>query len=170
MAQQDFTKGNIFKQLLVFSTPIMLTNFLQVSYQFIDSLWVGNLLGADALGAVAVSGTVIFTVLSFIIGINNAALTILSQQKGGDHEEGLKQYLNAFTVIQTIMSVALGIAGFLFAERILAIMGTPAGMAEGAASYLQINFIGILFLFGYNFIGTVLRALGDSKSPLYFVR
>lgn len=169
MAQQDFTKGNIIKQLLVFSTPIMLTNFLQVSYQFIDSLWVGNLLGADALGAVAVSGTVIFTVLSFIIGINNAALTILSQQKGGDHEEGLKQYLNAFTVIQTIISFALGIAGFLFAERILAIMGTPAGMAEGAASYLQINFIGILFLFGYNFIGTVLRALGDSKSPLYFV-
>ncbi len=82
MAQQDFTKGNILKQLLVFSTPIMLTNFLQVSYQFVDSLWVGNLLGADALGAVAVSGTVIFTVLSFIIGINNAALTILSQQKG----------------------------------------------------------------------------------------
>lgn len=59
----------------------MLTNFLQVSYQFVDSLWVGNLLGADALGAVAVSGAVIFTVLSFIIGINNAALTILSQQK-----------------------------------------------------------------------------------------
>lgn len=169
MAQQDFTKGNILKQLLVFSTPIMLTNFLQVSYQFADSLWVGNLLGADALGAVAVSGTVIFTVLSFIIGINNAALTILSQQKGGDHEEGLKRYLNAFTVIQTILSVVLGIAGFLLAERILALMGTPAGMAEGAASYLQINFIGILFLFGYNFIGTILRALGDSKNPLYFV-
>lgn len=169
MAQQDFTKGNIFKQLLLFSTPIMLTNLLQVSYQFIDSLWVGNLLGADALGAVAISGTVIFTVLSFIIGINNAALTILSQQKGGDQAEGLKRYLNAFTVIQTILSVVLGIAGFLLAERILAFMGTPAVMAGEAASYLQINFIGILFLFGYNFIGTVLRALGDSKSPLYFV-
>ncbi|WP_026582219.1 MATE family efflux transporter [Bacillus sp. J33] len=169
MKQQDFTKGNIFKQLLLFSAPIMLTNLLQVSYQFIDSLWVGNLLGAKALGAIAVSGTVIFTVLSFIIGINNATLTILSQQKGGDNEEGLKRYLNAFVVILAIMSVGLGLAGFLFAEKVLILMGTPTGMISDAASYLQINFLGILFLFGYNFIGTVLRALGDSKTPLYFV-
>ncbi|PWW31824.1 putative MATE family efflux protein [Cytobacillus oceanisediminis] len=169
MNQQDFTKGNIFKQLLIFSAPIMLTNLLQVSYQFIDSLWVGNLLGANALGAIAVSGTVIFTVLSFIIGINNAALTILSQQKGGDNEKGLKRYLNAFVVILTVLSIGLGLAGFLFSEKILAFMGTPMGMISDAASYLQINFLGILFLFGYNFIGTVLRALGDSKTPLIFV-
>ena len=80
--QYDFTEGNIFKQLFIFSAPIIVTNLLQVSYQFIDSLWVGNLIGSDALGAVAISGTVIFTVLSFVIGLNNAALTILSQQKG----------------------------------------------------------------------------------------
>ena len=84
MKQHDFTSGNIWKQLLVFSSPILLTNLLQVSFQFIDSLWVGNLIGAEALGAVAVSSTVIFTVLS-IIGINNATLTILSQLKGKDN-------------------------------------------------------------------------------------
>lgn len=169
MNQHDFTEGNLFKQLLFFSTPIILTNLLQVSYQFIDSLWVGNLLGANALGAIAVSGTVIFTVLSFIIGVNNAALTILSQQKGKDDPEGLKSYLNAFVVILTLLSISLGLVGYIFSERILLLLGTPSAMVQEANIYLRINFIGILFLFGYNFIGTVLRSVGDSKTPLYFV-
>ncbi|UJL46119.1 MATE family efflux transporter [Virgibacillus sp. NKC19-16] len=167
--QQDFTEGNILKQLIIFSGPIMLTNLLQTSYQFADSLWVGNLLGADALGAVSISGVIIFTVLSFVIGLNNAALAILSQQKGQDNEAGLKRYLNAFVVILTIMAVTLGTAGFVFAEGLLGLMGTPEDMMAEAAAYLQINFLGILFLFGYNFISTVLRALGDSKTPLRFV-
>lgn len=167
--QYDFTQGNILKQLILFSGPIMLTNLLQTSYQFADSLWVGNLLGGNALGAVAVSSTIIFTVLSFVIGINNAALTILSQQKGKDNETGLKKYLNAFVVILTFISVVLGIIGFIFAEQFLQLLGTPESMMSAAKSYLQINFLGMLFLFGYNFISTVLRALGDSKTPIRFV-
>ncbi|MDQ0218869.1 MATE family efflux transporter [Peribacillus cavernae] len=169
MAQQDFTQGNIMKQLVAFSTPIMFSNLLQASSQFINSLWVGNLLGANALGAITVSGTVIFTVLSFVIGINNATLTILSQQKGVNNQDGLKSYLNAFVVILTLLALVLGAAGFLFSEPILVMLNTPAVMVKEATSYLQINFIGILFLFGYNFIGTILRALGDSKTPLMFV-
>lgn len=169
MRQQDFTSGSIWKQLLVFSTPILLTNLLQVSYQFIDSLWVGNLIGADALGSVAVSSTVIFTVLSFIIGVNNATLTILSQLKGKSDSQQLKRYVNAFTVVLASMSILLGVVGFIFAESILLLLGTPESMIVDAVSYLQINFIGILFLFGYNFIGTVFRAMGNSKTPLRFV-
>lgn len=167
--QHDFTQGNIWRQLIVFSGPILLANLLQTSYQLIDSLWVGNLLGANALGAVAVSGTLIFTVLAFIIGLNNAALTILSQQKGRKNQDGLKRYLNAFVVLLTVMSVSLGVTGFVFAEQLLRLLGTPSEILGLAKSYLQINFLGMLFLFGYNFISTVLRALGDSKTPLKFV-
>src|SRR5690625_7593701 len=94
--QHDFTEGHILKQVIVFSGPIMLTNLLQTSYQVVDSLWIGNLLGAHALGAVTISSTIIFTVLSFVIGLNNAALAILSQQKGRDDHGGMKRYLNAF--------------------------------------------------------------------------
>src|SRR5690625_1426801 len=136
----------------------MLTNLLQVSYQFVDSLWIGNLLGATALGAVAVSGVIVFTLLSFVIGLNNAALAILSQQKGKGDEVGLKNYINAFVVTLAILSLVLGLFGFLAPERLLMILGTPAEMMADAKVYLQINFIGILFLFGYNFISTVLRA------------
>lgn len=167
--QHDFTEGNIFKQLIVFSGPLMAANLLQTSYQFIDSLWVGNLLGANALGAVAVSGTIIFTVLSFVIGMNNAVLAILSQQKGMKNEEGLRRYLNAFVVILSAIAIGLGIIGFVLAKPFLQLLGTPESMMEEAAAYLQINFLGILFLFGYNFISTVLRALGDSKTPMRFV-
>ncbi|MEC5424367.1 MATE family efflux transporter [Virgibacillus sp. C22-A2] len=167
--QHDFTQGSILKQLIIFSGPIMLANLLQTSYQFIDSLWIGNLLGGNALGAVAVSSTIIFTVLSFVIGVNNAALTILSQQKGKENETGLKRYINAFVVLLTLISLVLGLAGFIFAEQFLNLLGTPHSMMASAQAYLQINFLGILFLFGYNFISTVLRALGDSKTPLRFV-
>lgn len=169
MKQHDFTEGNIWKQLIVFSAPIMLTNLLQTSYQFVDSLWIGNLLGANALGSVAVSGTIIFIVLSFVIGMNNATLTILSQQKGRKDEDGLRRYLNAFVVILTVMSFGLSGLGFIFSEQLLQLLGIPKSMMAGANAYLQINFLGMLFLFGYNFISTVLRALGDSKTPLRFV-
>lgn len=167
--QYDFTKGNIFKQLIFFSGPIILANLLQSSYQIVDSLWIGNLLGADALGAVAVSSAIIFTMLAFVIGLNNAALTILAQQKGKESEEGLARYLNAFVVILTFLAVAFSVFGFIFSEVLLGLLGTPEELLPMAKTYLRINFIGMLFLFGYNFISTVLRAIGDSKSPLIFV-
>lgn len=167
--QHDFTKGNIWKQLIVFSGPILLANLLQTSYQFIDNLWIGNLLGATALGAVNISGTILFIALSFVLGINNAALTILSQQKGKKSEEGLKRYINAFVVILAIASIILTVFGVLLAEPLLHLLGTPEEIIEPGKSYLQISFIGISFLFGYNFMSTVMRALGDSKTPLIFV-
>lgn len=167
--QMDFTEGSIWKKMIVFSGPILLTNLLQVSYQIIDSLWVGNLLGANALGAIAISGTIVFTILSFIIGINNAALTVLSQYKGAKNDEGLKEALNAFVVILGLLTVGLGFIGFLTSPHILSWMGTPGEMLPLATIYLQINFVGIIFVFGYNFIATVLRSLGDSKTPIRFV-
>lgn len=167
--QYNFTEGNIFKQLIFFSGPIIATNLLQTSYQIVDSFWVGNLLGATLLGAVAISSTIIVTVLSFVIGLNNAALTILSQQKGRKDQYGLRRYLNAFIIILAVLIIILSINGVMFSEELLKVLGTPQHMLPAAKAYLQINFIGILFLFGYNFISTVLRAIGDSKTPLRYV-
>ncbi len=147
----------------------MFAQLLQVSYQFIDSLWVGNLIGANALGSVAVSGTVIFTILSFIIGMNNTTLTVLSQQKGKGNEQGVQTYVNAFVVTLSVLAVMMGILGFLFAPAVLALLGTPEAMMTDAVIYLRINAAGIIFLVGYNFISTALRAVGDSKTPLKFV-
>src|SRR5699024_6833900 len=114
--QHDFTKGNILKHLLLFSGPIMLTNLLQASYQLADQLRVGSLQGANALVAVPVSSTIVFTVLSFVLGLSNAALTVLSQQKGRGDEDSLKRYLNAFVVILLVMSVMRGSTVSFFSD------------------------------------------------------
>ena len=168
-SKNDFTTGPILKPLIIFSAPIMLANLLQTSFQIVDSLWVGNILGAEALGAVAIATTILVTILSFILGLNNAALTILSQQHGRKDDEGLKRYLNAFIVIMTLMSVVFAVIGYIFAESLLGIIGTPDAILDMAASYLQISLLGMFFLFGYNFINTVFRALGDSRTPLRIV-
>lgn len=167
--QHDFTRGRPLRQLIVFSGPIMLANLLQTSFQLVDSLWIGNLLGAQALGAVAISSVIMFTVLSFVLGMNNAALVILSQLKGRNDQDGLARYLNAFVVILFLCSLALGLAGFFMADPLLRLLGTPETIIADASAYLQITFLGMLFLFGYNFMATVLRALGDSRTPMRFV-
>ncbi|WP_078059954.1 MATE family efflux transporter [Gracilibacillus timonensis] len=167
--QRDFTQGNLMGALIYFSGPIILAQLLQVSYQLVDSLWIGNLIGANALGAVNIAGVVIFTVLSFVIGINNSTLTILSQQKGKGNEAGVARYINAFVVTLTCIGVLMGLVGVIFAEPILQLLGTPSAMLDDSTTYLQINAVGILFLVGYNFISTVLRAVGDSKTPLRIV-
>ena len=147
----------------------MFANLLQVSYQFIDSLWVGNLIGENALGSVSVASTVIFVALSFIIGFNNATLTILSQQKGKEDRLGLAKYLNAFVFLLIGLSLIIGLVGYIFAEKVLQLLNTPLDMIYEAKTYLQINTLGIAFLVGYNFIGTVMRAVGDSITPLKIV-
>ena len=153
---------------MTFAGPILAANLLQSLFQLVDSLWVGNLLGAQALGAVAISGTIVFTVLSFVIGMNNAALAVLAQHKGRRDTAAFARYLNAFGVILLIASVVLGVAGFFGADAALRLLGTPADILDPAREYLQITFLGMLFLFGYNYLATVLRALGDSAPPLRF--
>lgn len=165
----DFTEGSILKKMLLFALPMFFTNILQVSYQFIDSLWIGNLLGTTGLGAVSLSGPILFTILSFVIGLNGATLTVISQARGAKDERRLKESLNAFVTVNLILSIAFGLIGFFFAETILRLLSTPEALMPLAKPYLQIHFIGIIFLFGYNFIGTVLRALGDSRTPVRFV-
>src|SRR5690625_2335086 len=165
----DFTRGSTLRQLVVFSGPIMVSNLLQTSFQLVDNLWVGNLLGAQALGAVAISTTIIFTVLSFVIGMNNAALTILSQHKGRGDTHGLRRYLNTFIVTLFTGAVVLGVGGYLLTDSLLGLMGTPDQILAQARDYLHITFMGLVFLFGYTFIATVLRALGDSTTPMRFI-
>src|SRR5690554_6157525 len=111
----DFTEGTIFKKMLWFAGPMFLGNVLQTSYQFIDSLWVGNLLGAEALGALTISTPIIFAILSFMIGINSATLTLLSQHKGRKDEEGIRNTLNAFVIILGTLTLFLGCLGYFMA-------------------------------------------------------
>lgn len=169
LLKTDFTEGSIYKKLFLFSLPILLTNLLQVSMQLINSLWVGNLLGSEALAAVTIGATVITLILAFVLGINNATLTIFAQLMGKKDKEQIQTYLSTFVITLFVLSILIGSMGFIFVEPILTILNTPTNILDSAKTYLQISFTGTLFLVGYNFVITVLRAFGDSKTPLYFV-
>lgn len=166
---KNLTEGSIAKTLISFSFPILLTNILQASMLFINSLWVGNLLGSEAFAAVTVATTILIMVLAFVIGLNSATLTIFAQLKGTGDQEKTNGYLSAFIVILLILSLFISVGGFLLAEPLLVLMSTPPALIEAATLYLQINFVGTVLLVGYNFIGSALRAFGDSRTPLYFV-
>src|SRR5699024_10680452 len=145
--QYDFTEGNILKQLIFFSGPIILTNLLQTSYQVVDSLWIGNLLGADALGAVAISGAIIFTMLSFVIGLNNAALTILSQQKGKGNHEGLKSYLkqliffSGLIILTNLLQTSYQVVDSLWIGNLLGADALGAVAISGAIIFTMLSFV-----------------------------
>lgn len=167
--KNDFTEGSVPRKLLNFSLPIFFSNLLQASLLLITGLWVGNLLGSAAFAAVTVATTVMVVLLAFVMGMNNATLTVFAQLKGGDKQAEIKSYLSAFTVLLTVLSLTIGFTGYFLTEPLLALLNTPASIADDAKQYLQIMFIGTLFLTGYNFIGSLLRAFGDSRTPMYFV-
>lgn len=166
---KDFTKGPIYQQLYLFSLPIVLTNFLQMLMPLTSSLWVGNLLGSAAFGAITISITVMTVVLAFVIGMNNATLTIFAQLKGRNEHHEIRSYLSAFIILLLALSLATAVSGYIFVKPLLHLLNAPEAILGITTRYLRISFLGILFLTGYNFIGTVLRAFGDSKTQLHFV-
>lgn len=165
----NFTEGSIARHLGVFSLPIVVTSLLQVSIQLINGLWVGNLLGSVAFGAVTVGTILMMVVLAFVMGVNQATLTIFAQLRGRGDVGAIRGYLSTFVILLGLLSAAIGIAGYVFADALLALLNTPAAIIDEARLYLQINFVGTLLLVGYNFVSTALRAFGDSRTPLYFV-
>ena len=166
---RTFTEGSIANKLFLFSLPILLSNFLQASILLINALWVGNLLGSTAFATITVGTMVMVVILAFVFGINNATLTIFAQLKGADNKTEIKNYLSTFSIILIVLSVLIGVLGYFLSESLLVLLNTPDAILVPATEYLKINFVGTLFLVGYNFIGTILRAFGDSKTPLYFV-
>lgn len=165
----DFTRGPIARTLAGFSLPILLTNLLQASMQLVNGLWVGNLLGSEAFAAVTVSTVLVMFVLAFVLGMNNATLTIFAQLKGADDKPGINAFLGGFMLLLGALSLLVAALGWLYARPLLALLGTPDVLMAEAVDYLRVIFLGTLFLIGYNFIGTMLRAFGNSRTPLYFV-
>lgn len=166
---KNFTEGPITRQLGTFSLPIVVSSLLQVSIQLINGLWVGNLLGSGAFGAVTVGTVLMMVVLAFVMGVNQATLAVFAQLRGRGDKAAMRDYLSAFVIILGLLAGIISILGYVFADALLALLNTPAAIVDDARVYLQINFVGTLLLVGYNFVSTVLRAFGDSRTPLYFV-
>lgn len=161
--------GVIWKQLLLFSIPLLLGNLFQQLYNTVDSIVVGNFIGSNALAAVGSSNPIINLLVSFFMGLSTGAGVIISRFFGARDQKNLHDAMHTTMALALIAGAFLMIFGLLLSPMILKWSGVPAEIMDQSVLYLRIYFGGIIFVMIYNMAAGVLRAVGDSKNPLYFL-
>lgn len=163
------TEGPIWRCLLLFALPLMAGNLFQQLYNTVDSIVVGNFVGKEALAAVGSTDSVINTFIGFFSGMSTGAGVIISQYYGGKKEEKVSVAVQTTIALTLCMSILCTVLALLLVPSLLRLMGTPEDVFPEAATYLRIYFIGVTGLLFYNMGAGILRAVGDSRRPLYFL-
>lgn len=163
------TEGVIWKELLLFSVPLLLGNLFQQLYNAVDSVVVGNYIGAQALAAVGSSAPVINLLVSFFMGLSVGAGVIISRYFGARNMESLQDSIHTSLALTMTAGIFMTLFGIIFSPTILRWIGTPSDVMSSSVLYLRIYFGGILSVMLYSMGSGILRAVGDSKNPLYFL-
>ena len=166
---RDMTSGNAVKHILLFSLPALIGNIFQQIYNLADSIIVGRIVGADALAAVGASGSITFLFFALCNGIGSGGGIIASQYYGAHDEGKVKNCIVNTGLIMLLVPVIFGTIGFISAPALLSLLSTPADIIADATMYVRFMCFGLLFVSMYNYIASMLRALGDSVSPLIFL-
>lgn len=167
--QSNLTKGSVLKNLILFSLPYLLSSFLQTFYGLADLFIVGQYNGADSSSAVSIGSQVMHMVTLVIVGLAMGSTVMISQSVGAQNEKRAAKTIGNTVTIFLIVSVVMTAVLLAFADGIVSIMSTPDKAVSQTKTYLMICFAGIPFITAYNIISCILRGLGDSKSPMYFV-
>ena len=163
------TEGVIWKEILLFSIPLLLVNLFQQLYNAVDSVVVGNYIGAQALAAVGSSAPVINLLVSFFMGLAVGAGVIISRYFGARKKEELHIAVHTSLALTFAAGLVMTLIGVLISPYVLQWVGTPSDVMESSVLYLRIYFLGILSVMVYNMGSGILRAVGDSRNPLYFL-
>jgi putative MATE family efflux protein len=166
---QDLTTGNEGKLILNFAAPMLVGNIFQQLFSVIDSIVVGKFIGTEALAAVGASFPVIFMLVSLIIGIVMGTTVVISQYFGAKDLVKVRRAIDTMYIYSLIAGVIVTLTGFFIAEPLLRLLDTPEEIIPQATLFLRIYFSGAIIFFGFNGTSAVLRGLGDSKTPLYFL-
>ena len=165
----DMTKGNPLKIFIFFSIPLLIGNIFQQLYSMVDTIIVGRFVGVNALAAVGSTGSLFFLVNGMILGLTSGFAVLVAQKFGAKDEDGIRKAV-ASNIILTLLSTALITAIALIVKApLLKMMNTPDNIIGDANTYITIIFAGIITQALYNMAAGILRALGDSKTPLYFL-
>ncbi len=167
--QVAMTEGVIWKQLLSFSLPLLLGNLFQQFYNTVDSIVVGNYVGSQALAAVGSSNSLINLIIGMSMGIGTGAGVIISQYYGAGEKEKLQWAVHTSIALSLIGGGLLTLIGVWFSPLLLKWMGTPQGVMPNSIAFLRLFFLGSVFNLVYNMGAGILRAVGDSKRPLYYL-
>lgn len=163
------TDGVIWKQLLAFSMPLLMGNLFQQLYNTVDSVVVGNYIGSEALAAVGSSNSLINLIIGMFMGIATGAGVIISQYYGGQEEQKLHWAVHTCMTLSILGGILLTVVGIVISPTILRWMGTPEEVMTNSVVYFRIFFGGSLFNLVYNMGAGILRAVGDSRRPLYYL-
>ena len=163
------TEGAILPHIVAFALPLFAGNVFQQLYNTADCFVVGKFLGRDALAAIGASSQFVFTVIGFFGGFSTGAQVVISQSFGAKNIPRMQSAIHTAVLSAVIISVCMTVAGILLSPLVLRLISVPESVFELADSYLRIYFGGISFLILYNIGSGILRALGDSKRPLYFL-
>ena len=170
VSNNQITEGVIWKQLLIFFFPILFGTFFQQLYNTVDAIIVGRFVGKQALAAVGgPTGTVINLLIGFFVGLSSGATVIISQYYGAKREEMVGYAVHTAITASVISGAVLMVIGFVGAPFALNAMGTPEDIVGFATLYMRIYFLGTIANLIYNIGSGILRAVGDSKRPLYFL-
>lgn len=163
------TEGVIWKKILWFSIPLLLGNLFQQLYNTVDSVVVGNYIGGDALAAVGTSGPIINLLVGFFMGIATGAGVVIARYFGARDDEGVHDAVHTTLAATIIGGLFLMTVGVLLSPLVVELIGVPDNIKADSVSYLRIYFGGIMAMMIYNMGAGILRAVGDSKTPLYFL-
>ncbi len=165
----NLSQGNLTKNIIRFSLPFLISNIVQSLYNVADMLIVGNFCGAAAMSGVNIGGQVTFILTNTVFGLCTGATVLIAQYIGAKKEKKIEATIATLLTMLLMIAVAITIVIFAFKEPILRLIKTPAESFQDANEYLAVTLIGIIFIFAYNALSAILRGMGDSKKPFYYV-
>ena len=166
---RDLTVGKPMGLILSFALPTLFGMLFQQLYNMVDTMIVGKLLGANALGAVGSTGAICFFVIGFCMGLCNGFAIPVAQRTGAGDGHNMRRFVANSAYLCLFFSVALTVVTALGCRWILRVMQTPAELFNDAYAYIFIMFLGIPVIILYNMLSGIIRSLGDSKTPVYFL-
>lgn len=166
---RDFTTGNEFKHILGFALPMLIGNVFQQLYNIVDSIIVGRYLGDKALAAVGASFPIIFMIIALIIGVGIGVSVVISQYFGAKQYDKVKRASDTAYIFLLVAGIVMTAVGLISSKWIFNLLQLPQELVEPAVTYLNIYMVGMIVMFGFNGTASILRGIGDSKTPLYFL-
>lgn len=167
--EQNLLSGSVPKKLAAFAFPLLLANILQSFYNVVDMLVVGQIVGDTGLAAINNASKLCYIINSICIGMTMGGAVLIAQYKGANDKKGQTETFQALTILSFVSALLVTVIGLTFYQPLFRVLNVPSDAYQDACDYMKIICWGTVFVFGYNAVCSVLKGLGDSKSPLYFV-
>lgn len=167
--EHSLLTGSVPKKLVVFAFPLLLANILQSFYNVVDMLVVGRIVGDTGLAAIGNASKLCYIINSICIGMTMGGAVLIAQYKGADDKKGQAESFQMLALLSLVSSLLVTIVSLATYQPLFKMLNVPADTYQDACGYMKIICCGTVFVFGYNAVCSVLKGLGDSKSPLYFV-